>query len=75
MVRTGVPDGTLTTACTVLARAYRYNEMVMRSGGKTMTQLAAEAGVVRSYFSRILRLSFLAPEIVKAICATATRSS
>ena len=51
----------------LLARAYRYNDMVMRSDGKTMTQLAAEAGVVRSYFTRILRLSFLAPEIVKAI--------
>ncbi len=32
-----------------------------------MTQLAAEAGVVRSYFTRILRLSFLAPDLVKAI--------
>ena len=40
--------------------------MVMGSGGKTMGQLAAEAGVVRSYFTRILRLSFLAPEIVTA---------
>lgn len=49
------------------ARAYRYNDMVMRSDGKTMTQLAAKAGVARSYFTRILRLSFLAPEIVKAI--------
>jgi site-specific DNA recombinase len=51
----------------LLARAYRYNDMVMRSDGKTMRQLAAEAGVVRSYFTRILRLSFLAPDIVKAI--------
>ena len=51
----------------LLARAYRYNEMVMRADGKTMMQLAAEAGVVRSYFTRILRLSFIAPDIVKAI--------
>jgi hypothetical protein len=51
----------------LLARAFRYNDMVMRSSGKTMTQLAAEAGVVRSYFTRILRLSFLAPDIVKMI--------
>ena len=51
----------------LLARAYRYNDMVMRSSGKTMGQLAAEAGVVRSYFTRILRLSFLAPDIVKMI--------
>jgi hypothetical protein len=51
----------------LLARAYHYNDMVMRSGGKTMGQLAAGAGVVRSYFTRILRLSFLAPDIVVAI--------
>ncbi len=41
--------------------------MVMRNDAKTMEQLAAEAGVGGSYFSRILRLSFLAPEVVKAI--------
>ena len=51
----------------VLAQAHRYNAMVMRNGGKTMTELAAEAGVGGSYFTRILRLSFLAPDIVKAI--------
>ncbi len=28
----------------ILARAYRYNDMVMRSAGKTMGQLAADAG-------------------------------
>lgn len=32
-----------------------------------MTQLAQQAGVTRSYFSRIMRLSFLAPEIVTTI--------
>ncbi len=41
--------------------------MVMRNGGKTMAELAAEAGVGGSYFTRILRLSFLAPDVVKAI--------
>jgi hypothetical protein len=51
----------------LLARAYRYNDMVMQSAGKTMGQLAADAGVGGSYFTRILRLSFLAPEIVRAI--------
>jgi len=51
----------------LLAQAHRYNEMVMQSGGKTMAELAAEAGVTGSWFTRILRLSFLAPDIVKAI--------
>jgi site-specific DNA recombinase len=32
-----------------------------------MGQLAADAGVGGSYFTRILRLSFLAPETVRAI--------
>ena len=51
----------------LLAQAQRYNEMMMRNGGKRMPELAAEAGVGSSYFTRILRLSFLAPDIVKAI--------
>jgi site-specific DNA recombinase len=51
----------------ILAQAWRYNAMVMGSGGRTMAELAAEAGIVGSYFARVLRLSFLAPEVVKAI--------
>ena len=51
----------------ILAQAYQYNAMMMRNDGKTIAQLAAQVGVGGSYFSRILRLSFLAPEIVKAI--------
>ena len=51
----------------LLARAYRYHDMVMRNDGKTMRQLATDAGVGGSYFTRILRLSFLAPDVVKAI--------
>ncbi len=41
--------------------------MVMHGRGRTMAELAIEAGVGGSYFTRILRLSFLAPEIVKTI--------
>jgi DNA invertase Pin-like site-specific DNA recombinase len=58
------PDHSL---CRVLAQAHRYHALVMRNGGKTMTELAAEAGVGGSWFTRILRLSFLAPDVVKAI--------
>ena len=35
--------------------------------GRTMQDLAAEAGLSPSYFTRVFRLSFLAPEITKAI--------
>jgi site-specific DNA recombinase len=53
--------------CRVLVQAHRYRAMVMLNGGKSMAELAAEAGVGGSYFTRILRLSFLAPEVVRAI--------
>jgi hypothetical protein len=51
----------------LLARAQRFNSMVMRGEERTVTELAHEAGVSPSYFTRLLRLSFLAPEIVTAI--------
>jgi DNA invertase Pin-like site-specific DNA recombinase len=51
----------------LLAQAHRFNTIVMRGNGMPITTLAAEAGVGRSYFTRILRLSFLAPDIVKTI--------
>ena len=59
-----VPDHSLLR---LLGQAYRFNEMVMNNRGKTMAELAVEAGVGGSYFTRILRLSFLAPDIVKTI--------
>jgi hypothetical protein len=51
----------------LLSQAHLFHEMVMHSRGRTMAELAVEAGVGGSYFTRILRLSFLAPEVVKAI--------
>jgi site-specific DNA recombinase len=58
------PDRGLTR---LLAQASRYNAVVMRGDGKSISALAAEVGVGRSYFTRILRLSFLAPDIVQAV--------
>lgn len=51
----------------LLARAHHFNRMLMQSAGKTMAELAGETGVSLSYFTRILRLSFLAPDIVAVI--------
>ena len=51
----------------LLAQAHRYNAIVMRNDGKTIAELASDAGVGGSYFTRVLRLSFLAPDIVTAI--------
>ena len=59
-----VPDKSLKR---LIAQAYQYQAMVMRNTGKTMAALAAEAGVGGPYFSRVFRLSFLAPDIVQAI--------
>ena len=58
------PDRSL---CRVLAQAHHYQSLVLRNGGKSIGEFAAEAGVTGSYFTRILRLSFLAPIIVTSI--------
>ena len=50
----------------LLARAQQFHSMLM-PGDKAVADLANEAGVNPSYFTRVLRLSFLAPEIGKAI--------
>ena len=51
----------------LIAMAGRFSELVMAGAGLSVTELAIQAGVSRSYFSRIFRLSLLAPEITKAI--------
>jgi site-specific DNA recombinase len=51
----------------VLARVHQYRAMLLRSEGRTMAELAGEMGVSPSYFTRILKLSFLAPDIVQVI--------
>lgn len=53
----------------LLAQAHRYRAMVLRGDGRRISQLAGEAGVSKSWFTRILRLSFLAPDIVGAVLA------
>ena len=51
----------------LLARAQRFNAMILRGDGKTISELATETRVTASYFTRLLRLSFLAPDVVRAI--------
>ncbi|MGE0719070.1 MAG: recombinase family protein [Alphaproteobacteria bacterium] len=51
----------------LLAQACHYIQMVMDNPGRTVADLAAQAGVSGSYFTRILRLSFMAPDVVRAI--------
>ena len=51
----------------LIAQARRFHDMIINSHGRTITDLAREAGVTPSWFTRVLRLSFLAPDIAKAI--------
>jgi site-specific DNA recombinase len=53
--------------CRLLAQAYRFQSLLLTSRGKTMTEVAEEAGVTYPYFRRILTVSFLAPDIVQAV--------
>ena len=51
----------------LLSQAHRCHDMAMHGRGATMAELAVEAGVGGSYFTRILRPSFRAPAVVKTI--------
>jgi site-specific DNA recombinase len=51
----------------LIGQARQFSDMFMNSRGKTIMELSHEAGVSASYFTRVFRLSFLAPEIAKAI--------
>lgn len=51
----------------LLGQSRLFNEMIVLNADVSVTDLAAEAGVTQSYFTRVFRLSFLAPEITAAI--------
>ena len=51
----------------LIGQARQFSDMFMTSRGKTIRELSREAGVSPSYFARVFRLSFLAPEITKTI--------
>jgi DNA invertase Pin-like site-specific DNA recombinase len=50
----------------LIARAHELQEIFTR-GGRPISEMAEEAGLRSSYFTRMLRLSFLAPDITLAI--------
>ena len=51
----------------LLGQARQFSDMFMNSRGKTIVELSSETGVSPSYFTRVFRLSFLAPDITKII--------
>jgi hypothetical protein len=57
-------DNTMVKA---LARAFRWRKMLESGAVATVREIAAAEKINESYVSRVLRLTLLAPEIVKAI--------
>jgi site-specific DNA recombinase len=51
----------------LLLRARRFNATLADSEGVPFAALAEREGVSRSYFTRLVRLSYLAPDITQAI--------
>src|SRR6201993_2080632 len=51
----------------LLLRARRYNATLAHGEGVPFAALAQREGVSRSYFTRLVRLSYLAPDITQAI--------
>jgi hypothetical protein len=62
--RSSQPDGTLVKA---LARAHRWQRMLESGQAASAAELADTDRINRSYVSRILRLTLLAPDIVERI--------
>lgn len=51
----------------LLVRAEEFKQALLQGGEADLTTTAREAGVSRSYVTRVARLGFLAPDIVAAI--------
>ncbi len=52
---------------TALARAFHWQELIDSGKDASISDLAEALGLDRSYVSRIMRLTLLAPDIVDAI--------
>jgi len=61
---TAKPDARLVK---LLLRARRFHAALVGNGGLRFAALAGQEGVSQSYFTRVLRLSYLAPDIAQAI--------
>jgi hypothetical protein len=64
---TAKPDARLIK---LLIRAHRFNATLVGSSGTPFAALAKQEGVSPSYFTRLVRLSYLAPDITQATGAS-----
>jgi hypothetical protein len=51
----------------LIARAYLFNNKLAESGSEHLADVAQSERLTSSYFTRVLRLSYLAPDITRAI--------
>jgi site-specific DNA recombinase len=51
----------------LIARAHLFSHRLAESSGEHLYQIAKGLGVTRSYLTRVLRLTYLAPDITRAI--------
>ena len=51
----------------LLIKAHRFNGALLANASLPFAALAKQEGVSRSYFTRVVRLSYLAPDITQAI--------
>jgi len=58
------PDPTLLK---LLRRAHAWRQQLETGASETISNLAAASGVNASYFTRVLRIAYLAPDIIEAI--------
>ncbi len=58
------PDPSLSR---LIARAYGIRDRLQNDTGLTLKEIASQEDVVSSYVTRLLRLSYLAPDIIAAI--------
>ncbi len=59
-----IPNPTLVK---LIAKGQRYRDLLMQGDAGSIQELADGEGVSRPYFSSVVRLGFLAPDIIKAI--------
>ncbi len=55
------------TLIKALTRAYKWKERLFSGEAPSTSEIAKQEGVTERYVSRIMRLAFLAPDIVEAI--------
>ena len=58
------PDPTLMNQ---VVKAHDFYSRMMKSRGSSLREVARSAGVTPSYFTRLLRLAYLAPDITRAV--------